>query len=474
MGDAQFKAAKHHLGGIHTGFQAGDFDGDGFSDIYGVAGSSFDLFRGKQDGSFEFPTSFGFSGDAQFGTRFAEGDLDGDGRMDVVTASPKGVHAMTGANVPALQLNVSRIGSLKRESLLEYTIAVSNRPGASPTAGKVLVQHQSWLSTMIQSLSGEGWTCLVGLGRCEREDSLNPGNTYPPITMRVLVTRMDFLVTETSLSGGGAGKVIALEKEKIPPNSTQVISVRVVGNDSSLVPAQISQNTWLAIHGTRLVPEDTPPAGVTWSAAPEFALGRMPTQLGSIGVTVNGKPAYIYFYCSAATSAVCDSDQINVLTPLDNTLGTVELAISNHGQVVQRLNVSLQPHTNSLFVIDGGPFVMATHADYSLIGPEWLYPGSTTPAQRGETVVLWGTGFGLPATPLIPGMASQSGVLNPLPVCAIDGTPVQVLSANLAGPGLHQINVRIPSAMEGENHYIVCTRDGAPVSFRKLLLSGSK
>ena len=46
---------------------------------------------------------------------------------------------------------------------------------------------------------------------------------------------------------------------------------------------------------------------MTWSNAPEFASGRMPTQLAGVSVTVNGRPAYVYFVSPA---------QINVLTPL--------------------------------------------------------------------------------------------------------------------------------------------------------------
>jgi hypothetical protein len=40
----------------------------------------------------------------------------------------------------------------------------------------------------------------------------------------------------------------------------------------------------------------------------------MPTNLNDISVTVNGLPAYIYFYCSSATNRDCPADQINILT----------------------------------------------------------------------------------------------------------------------------------------------------------------
>jgi uncharacterized protein (TIGR03437 family) len=45
------------------------------------------------------------------------------------------------------------------------------------------------------------------------------------------------------------------------------------------------------------------------------------------------------------------------------------------------------------FVFDG-TYVVATHADAADIGPATLYPGLTTPASPGETIVIYGNGYG--------------------------------------------------------------------------------
>ena len=103
-----------------------------------------------------------------------------------------------------------------------------------------------------------------------------------------------------------------------------ISSVNTVGG-----PSAISENGWIEIKGNRLVPTTTPAAGVIWSNAPEFAQGKMPTTLGGVQVTINGKPAYIYFFCSAVTSPVCKEDQINVLTPLDDSLGDVLVVVAS-------------------------------------------------------------------------------------------------------------------------------------------------
>jgi uncharacterized protein (TIGR03437 family) len=60
----------------------------------------------------------------------------------------------------------------------------------------------------------------------------------------------------------------------------------------------IAQNDWIEIKGSNLVPANTPAGGVVWSNAPDFAQGRMPTEINGVSVTVNGRPAYVYFFCS--------------------------------------------------------------------------------------------------------------------------------------------------------------------------------
>jgi hypothetical protein len=38
-------------------------------------------------------------------------------------------------------------------------------------------------------------------------------------------------------------------------------------------------------------------------------------------------PAFVYYFCSAVTNPNCATDQINVLTPLDNTIGPVQVVV---------------------------------------------------------------------------------------------------------------------------------------------------
>jgi len=218
-----------------------------------------------------------------------------------------------------------------------------------------------------------------------------------------------------------------------------ITSVNVAGGG-----AGIAQNTWIEIRGANLSPASAA-AGLTWSSAPDFAAGKMPTQLGGVSATVNGKPAYMYYVSPG---------QVNVLTPLDTTLGPVNIQLTTGANTTAPFTATKQAVAPSFFLFGGTSYVAATHANGGLVGPASMsVPGYTfSPAQPNETVVLYGNGCGLPSTPLVQGSANQSGALAAPPVITIGGVPATVAFAGLASPGLCQFNVTVPSsAVNGDN-----------------------
>jgi len=226
----------------------------------------------------------------------------------------------------------------------------------------------------------------------------------------------------------------------------------------------VSQNTWIAITGTNLAPNGTPVGGVLWSNAASFANGLMPDSLNGVSVKVNGKTAYVYFYCAASTASgsVCtDKDQINALTPLDATTGPVNITVSNGSATSSTFSVNETQVTPTLFKWDGNkPYVTATHGDYSILGPTNLFTGLSTPASVGETVVLWASGFALPKDPLTAGSATQSSPLPTLPTCQINNASATVAFAGVVSPGLYQLNVVVPNGATDGDNSIKCTYQG--------------
>jgi uncharacterized protein (TIGR03437 family) len=63
------------------------------------------------------------------------------------------------------------------------------------------------------------------------------------------------------------------------------------------------------------------------------------------------------------------------------------VVVANNGTVSAPFSAQAQPMSPSFFVFDG-THVAAVHLSGSLLGPTTLYPGSSTPAKPGETVVL--------------------------------------------------------------------------------------
>jgi len=104
--------------------------------------------------------------------------------------------------------------------------------------------------------------------------------------------------------------------------------------------------------------------------------------------------------------------------------------------------------------------VAATHADGTLLGPPTLYPGSTTPAKPGETVVLYANGFGPTSTPVVSGSTVQSGTLSPPPLVKIGGVAAAVQFAGLVAPGEFQFNVIVPASLADGDQPIMATYSG--------------
>jgi len=213
--------------------------------------------------------------------------------------------------------------------------------------------------------------------------------------------------------------------------------------------ASAAQNAWVEIYGSILAP-----ATASWSAA-DFVFGQMPTELGGVSVTVNGAPAYVSFVSTS---------QVNVLTPLDSTTGPVAVVVNNGATASAAFTANLQPVSPGFLRFGDGIHIAAEHADYSLLGPPSLsVPGYTfTPAAPGETITLYGDGFGLPVTTLTPGSDVQVGVLpTPWPQVTIGGTPATVTWAGLNGDaGLYQINVTVPTTATAGDNQVIATYGG--------------
>jgi uncharacterized protein (TIGR03437 family) len=313
-------------------------------------------------------------------------------------------------------------------------------------------------------LNQDGWPDLVlnegGVGRVQLYQ--NMGGHFEDRTETLsLVAALEWFAgrpgdfdgdgrIDIALFSGTTAK-IAWGKNLWPPVATStpvVTSVNMAGGFPG-----ITQNGWIEIKGTNLTPENVGPGGMTWSDAREFAVGVMPAYLAGISVTVNGKPAFVYYVSPT---------QLNVLSPIDSTIGTARIVVTSGGLSSLPFNADMRVAAPS-FPLFGVKYLVATHADNTLVGPASLsapgYP--ITPARPSETIVLYGFGFGLPTTTLVNGASSQSGRLLELPVIQFGGIGATVVFAGVISPGLYQFNVVVPGTAEDGDSSVSASYKGA-------------
>jgi uncharacterized protein (TIGR03437 family) len=209
------------------------------------------------------------------------------------------------------------------------------------------------------------------------------------------------------------------------------ITAESVVNGGSFQPG-IAPNTWITIKGANLASTTR-----NWDAG-DFVNGALPTELDGVSVTLNGKPAYVGYVSPT---------QLNVLTPVATPQGPAQVLTVNGGLTSGSVMVQVQPVAPAFFVRSDGKQVAATHADGSAVGPTSPAPNASTPAKPGETITLWGTGFG-PTTPAAPDgqLLTAPATLVTTPIVTFNGATAQVTFAGLTASGLDQINVTVPTA----------------------------
>jgi uncharacterized protein (TIGR03437 family) len=224
------------------------------------------------------------------------------------------------------------------------------------------------------------------------------------------------------------------------------ITTSSVVNAGSL-GAGAAPNTFLSIFGPSLAATSR-----NWKAA-DFVSGALPTQVDGVSVTINGKPAYISYL---------SPKQINVLAPADTTTGPVSVVVTNNGLSSSAATIQLAALAPSFFIFKNNA-IAALHSDnVSIVGNATLFPNLSTPAKPGETIVLYGTGFGA-TSPSYPAgqLITQPYPLPVMPSVTIGGTNAVVTFAGLTGAGLYQINVTVPASASDGDLPVVATLNGA-------------
>jgi uncharacterized protein (TIGR03437 family) len=259
------------------------------------------------------------------------------------------------------------------------------------------------------------------------------------ITTITGATAATTLINVGDVAADSAGNLYFTEGNRIrklgaPPPPTPVILSSDIVNGASFQPGIVA-NSWVTIKGTNLASTTT-----TWDNA--IVNGKLPTVLAGVSVSMNGKPAYIYFVSPG---------QINVLAP-DLSPGPVAVFVTNLGATSAPVNATATLHGPAFFPWPGNQPV-ATRQDFTYAVKAGTFPGAATvSAKRGEVIILWATGFGptnpvAPVSTAVPSDKAYSTATTPS--VAINNIPVVVFGAALApgAAGLYQIAIQIPDAL---------------------------
>jgi uncharacterized protein (TIGR03437 family) len=214
---------------------------------------------------------------------------------------------------------------------------------------------------------------------------------------------------------------------------------------------RISPGTWIEIYGTNLAPSVQ-----DWTGLFTNGGTTAPTSINNVSVTVDGKPAFL-FYTSPG--------QINALVPDGIGQGLITVEVTTPGgksaRQVQAAAVSPALLTTPSFLVNNVQHVAALFQDnVTFVGPVGLISGvNFRPARPGEVITIYAVGCGSVAG--APAGTVVSG-LNLVPNAQVRFGEVAATTAAAMSPGaigLCQFNVTIPNVAAG-THTLSATVNG--------------
>jgi uncharacterized protein (TIGR03437 family) len=222
-------------------------------------------------------------------------------------------------------------------------------------------------------------------------------------------------------------------------------------NGASYLPG-IEAGSWVMIQGTNLA--NTYP-GRTWRGD-EVVDSSLPTALDGVSVTIDGQPAFVYYISPT---------QINVQAPSDSAVGTVNVVVDNNGNISALATAQLEAVAPAFFMYPGTNYAVASRLpDWAPLGDPSAIPG-TVAAKAGDTVVLWGTGFGAtdPAVPAGTAVKGAPAVVT-APTVTVGGVAAQVVSTVLTAgsAGLYQVTIQLPATLPSGAVTVQASAGGVP------------
>jgi uncharacterized protein (TIGR03437 family) len=197
----------------------------------------------------------------------------------------------------------------------------------------------------------------------------------------------------------------------------------------------IQAGEWVSIYGNNLGS-----GTANWT-------GTFPTSLAGTSVTIDGRSSYLSYVSPT---------HINVQAPSDMATGSVAVAVTTEFGTATS-NVTLAQVAPSFFLLDAdhvAGIILRSDGSgaygggsYDILGPTGSSLGyRTVAAKAGDSVALFGTGFG-PTSPTVAAGQLYAGAAATTNQVTLQINKVSVTPsfAGLSGAGLYQINLTIPA-----------------------------
>ena len=218
-------------------------------------------------------------------------------------------------------------------------------------------------------------------------------------------------------------------------------AIHSVVSSASFLPGVVS-GSWVTIFG-----QDLASTTRIWRKD-EVIDGVLPAELDGVRVNIGGKPASVYYVSPI---------QLNIQAPDGLMEGPAEVEVIRDGvrSATWQADVRRFAPGFFLFAQGGARYLAAVHAELEddqivYAGSRDLFDGAvpSRPAKPGDSLLLFGTGFG-PTSPPVPAGHVFSGAapLADRVTIRFGDSEAEVLFAGLSGAGLYQFNIIVPQGV---------------------------
>jgi uncharacterized protein (TIGR03437 family) len=284
----------------------------------------------------------------------------------------------------------------------------------------------------------------------------SPQGSWLKVTSDRNTTPAILTVEAVSLSGQNTSGTITIKPANGSPAITIPVNLLLLDNNAPRIQGvitasafggfrTISPGTYIEIYGSNFSSTSR-----VWTSA-DFTGVNAPTALDGVTVTINGQPAYVNYVSPG---------QVNVLVPGNlGADGPAQLILSNSAGSTSSYSVDVAPLQPGLlapsgFVINGKQYVAALFPDGTLVLPAGALPGvASRPAKPGETIILYGVGFGsvVEDTPVGTIAKQENTMRAPLQIL-FGQTPAMLRYDGLmpSSVGVYQINMVVPPVPDSD------------------------